>query len=164
MELLPGAIERHGYRLPTEAEFEYFCRAGTATSRPFGESEELLSKYAWSWLNSRDKIHPAETLLPNTAGLFDVLGNVFEWCHDGLRSKGEYRPAPYPQGTIEQPANDLDHPRETIEKGTHRYLRGGSYPYSPGFARSAARYAVSTTLGDPYIGFRVVRTLPDQGK
>jgi formylglycine-generating enzyme required for sulfatase activity len=164
MELSADAIKRHGFRLPTEAEFECFCRANTETSRPFAESEELLPKYAWCWLNSGDQIHPVETLLPNTIGLFDVLGNVFEWCHDGLRAKGEYRPAPYPVGTVEQPANDADHPRETIENRTYRYLRGGSYPYSPAFARSASRYAVSADLGDPYIGFRLVRTLPDQGK
>ena len=76
-------MKRTGFRMPTEAEWEYFCRAGTQTARPFGESTDLLSRYAWTWLNSGNQIHPVGQLLPNEFGLFDVLGNAWEWCQDG---------------------------------------------------------------------------------
>jgi formylglycine-generating enzyme required for sulfatase activity len=79
-----------GYRLPTEAEWEYACRAGTTTARFFGHSAELLPKYAWCPANSPlGRKHPVALKKPNDAGLFDVYGNVDEICHDRLRdSKG----------------------------------------------------------------------------
>jgi formylglycine-generating enzyme required for sulfatase activity len=79
-----------GYRLPTEAEWEYACRAGTTTARFFGHSAELLPKYAWCPTNSPlGRKHPVGLKKPNDAGLFDVYGNVDEICHDRLRdSKG----------------------------------------------------------------------------
>src|SRR5262249_22813917 len=73
------AIERYGYRLPTEVEWEYICRAGTETARPFGSSEELIPRYGWTWLNSKERTSPGGRLLPNEFGLFDILGNVWEW-------------------------------------------------------------------------------------
>ena len=68
-----------GYRLPTEAEWEYACRSGTITSRYYGDSTDLLDKYAWYQANSQDHAWPCGSLLPNDLGLFDMLGNVFEW-------------------------------------------------------------------------------------
>ena len=108
MKFLPDALEHHGYRLPTEAEMEYFCRANTSTSRPFGETEELLPKFAWTWLNSGDRLHPVGMLLPNELGLFDVLGNAYEWCHDGRDERTVGALTPYPEASIDHPANDED--------------------------------------------------------
>ena len=105
LAFLPDALKRHGYRLPTEAEMEYFCRANTSTSRPFGESEELLPKSAWTWLNSGDRLHPVGMLLPNELGLFDVLGNAYEWCHDGRNRAHGWRPHALP-GRINRPSRE----------------------------------------------------------
>ena len=163
MSLFPNALKHRGYRLPTEAEFEYFCRAKTITSRPFGESEELLPKYAWTWLNSRDRLHPVGMLMPNTFGLFDVLGNAYELCHNGQRVKDGDAYTPYPVGTTERPAGDDDvDQRATIDDSAWRLVRGGAFPYAPASARSASRYTVYVTLHDSYLGFRVVQTLADK--
>ena len=77
-----------GYRLPTEAEMEYATRAGAMTSRYFGETEDLLPKYAWYTKNSQEKTWPVGSLKPNDLGLFDVQGNVYTWCQE--RYKGYY--------------------------------------------------------------------------
>ena len=71
-----------GYRLPTEAEMEFATRAGALTSRYYGETEELLPKYAWYARNSKEKTWPVGSLKPNDLGLFDVQGNVFTWCQE----------------------------------------------------------------------------------
>jgi formylglycine-generating enzyme required for sulfatase activity len=163
MNLEPAAIERGGYRLPTEAEWEYFCRARTETSRPFGESEELLPRYAWTWLNSNDVTHPPGERLPNEFGLFDVLGNMYEWCHDGQPKDGAIFPA-YPAGTKEHPAVDDDPGREDINDGTWRILRGGAFDYAPATARSADRYGVSLQHHEATLGFRVVRTIAPEDR
>jgi serine/threonine protein kinase/formylglycine-generating enzyme required for sulfatase activity len=165
--LSEDAVKRTGFRLPTEAEWEYFCRAGTETSRPYGSSQDLLSHYAWTWLNSDNQIHPPGQLLPNELGLFDILGNAWEWCHDG--PVGHYRsqvtdfPA-YPRGTKEHPSPDAL-PSETVDatdraRETWRLLRGGSYSYAPDRARSAFRDWQPSSDNREYLGFRVVRTLP----
>ena len=159
MVLRPDSLKRRGYRLPTEAEWEYFCRANTSTSRPFGESDELLPRFAWTWLNSRDELHPVGILLPNEFGLFDVLGNAYEWCHDGQRANGKAVYPPYPEGSKAHPADDDDDRRPSVDDTTWRMMRGGAYCYAPSSSRSASRYAVYVTLNLPYIGFRVVRTL-----
>ena len=82
MKILADALKQPGYRLPTEAEWEYACRAGTMTSRYYGRSVKLLEKYAWYLANSQDHAWPCGRLLPNELGLFDMLGNVYEWCHE----------------------------------------------------------------------------------
>jgi formylglycine-generating enzyme required for sulfatase activity/predicted Ser/Thr protein kinase len=73
-------LSRKGYRLPTEEEWEYACRAGTETSRFFGDSKDLLGSYSWYRDNSDEHVWPVGQLKPNDLGLFDVLGNVHEWC------------------------------------------------------------------------------------
>jgi eukaryotic-like serine/threonine-protein kinase len=164
MALFPDALEHPGYRLPTEAEWEYFCRGKTGTSRPFGETDELMPKFAWTWLNSRDQLHPVGLLLPNELGLFDVLGNAYEWCHDGQRAPGKTPFPPYPDGSVTHPAGDPDEARPTLDNSTWRIMRGGAFCYAPAASRSAARYSTYVTLNHPYVGFRVVRTLPPQAK
>ncbi len=74
----------NGFRLPTEAEWEYACRAGTTTSRYFGNDEQLLRKYAWFAGNADEITHPVGTRMPDDFGLFDMLGNVFMWCGDSF--------------------------------------------------------------------------------
>ncbi len=167
MTISADSVKRTGYRLPTEAEWEYFCRAGTETSRPFEESSQLLSRYAWTWLNSGNRVHPPGELLPNELGLFDVLGNTWEWCQDG--PTGHYRfpdtdfPA-YPPGTKEAPAGDpaQDEKIDKIDRAreTWRILRGGAFSYAPDRARSAYRDWQPSGDVREYLGLRVVRTLP----
>ena len=82
MTIPADVLQRTGYRLPTEAEWEYACRSGTITSRYYGLSTDLLGKYAWYQANSQEHAWPCGSLLPNDLGLFDMLGNVFEWCQD----------------------------------------------------------------------------------
>jgi formylglycine-generating enzyme required for sulfatase activity len=165
MPLFPDALSRRGYRLPTEAEWEYYCRAKTRTSRPFGESEELLPTFAWTWLNSGDQLHPVGTLLPNEFGLFDVLGNAYEWCHDGQWENDSIAYIPYPRGSTTSPANDDDDTRRrSLDNNTWRMMRGGAFCFAPASSRSAARFTVYVTMNFPYTGFRVVRTLPENGR
>src|SRR5262249_11870355 len=82
MKLKANYLSLTGYRLPTEAEMEYATRAGTITSRYYGETEELLPKYTWYIKNSEDKTCPWGSLKPNDWGLFDMRGNVFTWCQE----------------------------------------------------------------------------------
>src|SRR5262249_10132556 len=82
MKLPPDHPKRIGYRLPTEAEWESACRAGTASSRPYGGSESWLAESGWNNTNSGRTMHPAGLKQPNDLGLFDMLGNAYEWCTD----------------------------------------------------------------------------------
>src|SRR5207302_665743 len=82
MRLSEDYPSRTGYRLPTEAEWEYACRAGTITSRYYGEADELLGSYVRFGENSGQKLWPVGGLKPNALGLFDMLGNALEWCQD----------------------------------------------------------------------------------
>jgi eukaryotic-like serine/threonine-protein kinase len=169
MEIPEDNAERTGYRLPTEAEWEYFCRAGTDTARHYGDSTELLPRYAWTWLNSDNRAMAPGLLLPNEFGLFDVFGNAWEWCQDGPQGfydKSVTRFPLYPDGTREQPAGDPVR-RETIEfidraRETWRILRGGAFNYAPNRARSAYRDWQPSSDEREYLGIRVVRTLPPE--
>ena len=159
MALPERSVERIGYRLPTEAEWELLCRAGTVTPRYFGVSDELFPRYGWTWLNSLDRARPVGQLLPNQYGLFDMLGNLWEWCHDGCRGEKDGL-CPYPAGTTKQnPAHDQI-AGGVITTESRRMLRGGAFDYSPAQARSAHRYPVSPGYSEARCGFRIVRTLP----
>jgi eukaryotic-like serine/threonine-protein kinase len=145
MRLPQGYLAQTGYRLPTEAEWEYACRAGAVTSRPYGSADALLDRYARHDRNGNDRAGPVGSLKPNDLGMFDMLGNAWEWCHDAL---GEY-----PTG----PAQDREELGAVlVEK--QRVLRGGGFFSAPGELRAAHRIGFHPQLSFSQAGFRVART------
>jgi formylglycine-generating enzyme required for sulfatase activity len=159
-KLDPDTLDRDGFRLPTEAEWEYFCRGGTDTARSFGDSRAFLNRYAWTRANSEEKLSPVAQRLPNPLGMYDTLGSLWEWCHEGPTGTSYY--SPYPEGSMEHPAGDpfIGMP---ANKDDWRYVRGGAFDYSSAHARSAFRDVYSAPSGRYQVGFRVVRTLhPDK--
>ncbi|MEJ2092877.1 MAG: SUMF1/EgtB/PvdO family nonheme iron enzyme [Syntrophobacterales bacterium] len=129
------------YRLPTEAEWEYACRAGSTKRFCFGDKVTNLSDYAWYDKNSGDKTHPVGQKKPNGWGLYDVHGNVAEWCQDWYGD--------YPTGPVTDPLGPVF--------GGFRVFRGGSYLTNPKDNRPSNRGYSDSDCED--IGFRVVRTL-----
>ena len=85
MTMAPEYLKRTGYRLPSEAEWEFACRAGSEAGYAFGESVELLGKYGWFDGNSLGTSHPVGLLKSNDLGFFDFHGNVWKWCQDAYR-------------------------------------------------------------------------------
>lgn len=118
--------EKKTIRLPTEAEWEYTCRAGTTTQYSFGDDHNELPKYAWFNTNAGGSSHPAGTLLPNQFGLFDMHGNLFEWCGDWYDEKW------YEQTSQVDPTGPAS--------GTERVLRSGRWGTSGTDCRSAYRH------------------------
>ncbi len=141
MMIAPDSLRRTGYRLPMEAEWEYACRAGAETGCSFGESGDLLSKYAWLAANSFGKSHPVGSVKSNDLGLFDMHGNDWEWCQDVYEDKE-------PDG-----ANT-----EEIRDTNRRVLRGGSFLHPASVARSANRLTNVPTARSYVNGFRPART------
>jgi eukaryotic-like serine/threonine-protein kinase len=120
-----------GYRLPSEAEWEYAARAGTDTAWSFGDDERLLADHGWFAENSGKRLNPVGRRKPNPWGLFDMHGNVWEWCWD------------------------IYGPYARLPSGGHvRVLRGGSFIDVPALVRSALRDWVSPAARRRYIGFR----------
>ncbi len=135
-----------GFRLPTEAEWEYACRAGSRSRYHFGDEDAGLSTYAWFRENSKSKTHPVAQKVPNAWGLYDMHGNVWEWCEDWY--------APYAD------ENEVVDPKGPAQ-GSDRVLRGGSWHYSAGSCRSASRGRRGPGRRALYVGFRLV-FLPGQ--
>ena len=132
-----GYLQRCGYRLPTEAEWEFACRAGSQTSRYYGLSVKLLPQYAWFVENSHQRSWPAGMKKPNDYGLFDMLGNVWEWCDDVYDASGT---------------------RTDVQGKVGRVLRGGSFFFQASRVRSAYRLNDVPTNRDVDFGLRVART------
>jgi formylglycine-generating enzyme required for sulfatase activity len=125
--------------LPTEAEWEYACRAGTQTRYFFGDDPRELGQYAWVDENSESRTHPVVQKTPNAWGLFDMLGNVSEWCADWY---GDYADSP-----VRDPEGPLS--------ASGRVFRGGSWYYSAATCRSADRDWGSPSFRSFILGFRL---------
>ncbi len=118
------------YRLPTEAEWEYACRTGTTTAFSFGDDEKDLGKYAWFNGNSSNTTHAVGKKLPNGWGLYDMHGNVWEWCSD------------------------------RTDAGSSRVSRGGGWYDSAGVCRSASRNFYDPSFRNFLLGFRLALSSP----
>ena len=157
MSIPADVLERTGYRLPTEAEWEFTCRAGAVTSRYYGHSLDLLDAYARYQANSKDHAWRCGSLFPNDLGLFDMLGNTYEWCHNSWIASRPAKKGIY---------NDSLNIYESIEStdGLNlRVFRGGSYIDLAAFVRSAYRYWLppglfSNAIHIYSLGFRPSRT------
>jgi formylglycine-generating enzyme required for sulfatase activity len=156
MTNLEGDKDVTGYRLPTEAEWEYSCRAGTVTSRYYGNYDNLLNLYAWYQSNSKDHAWPTGSKQPNDFGLFDILGNAYEW------TQNIYVISPPERGLVVH-ADKIE--ASTVNNDNYRTLRGGAYFYPPSDNRSAFRLRNLPGDNDNIVGFRVARTLsPTEGR
>jgi eukaryotic-like serine/threonine-protein kinase len=151
IDMKKNALELDGYRLPTVAEWTYSCRAGTRTSRYYGSSKELLGNYAWFSSNAEEHSHPCGELLPNDLGLFDMLGNVSEWCNDKSINVIDENALRYYDNLSEE---------MVVVPSDKMTLRGGSFTNA--FGVSSAGHLDYPASGSRYstAGFRVARTLP----
>ncbi|HWY85465.1 MAG TPA: formylglycine-generating enzyme family protein [Gemmataceae bacterium] len=129
-------------RLPSEAEWEYACRAGTATSYSFGDNLEDLGKYCWYKQNAPGNDPPVGKKLPNEWGLFDMHGYVWEWCADSGHE--DYKNAP------------VDGNPWIAPDSKERMIRGGSYADAADAVRSSSRRAVAAEFRSDTVGFRCV--------
>lgn len=135
MKLPTNYLRRTGYRLPLSTEWECACRAGTRTTRPYGSDDDLLREYGWHADSSGRQLRPVGLLKPNDLGLFDVLGNTFEWCSDLV----------YFSSGVE----------ERVLRGSSRFLEASQALISPpGILANRPNYRGNEC------GMRVVRTLP----
>jgi formylglycine-generating enzyme required for sulfatase activity len=150
--------------LPTEAQWEYACRAGSKTRYCFGDDEARLGDYAWYRENSGNTAHPVGEKKPNTWGLntahpvgekkpntwglYDMHGNVLEWCQD--RYEGGY----YAKSPMDDPTGPTG--------GSNRGYRGGSWDYAARYCRSAFRYGIFPERWYSVLGLRVSRVPADK--
>ena len=141
-------FDKDGYRLPTEAEWEYACRAGTSTAYFFGDDPSKLGDYAWFDKNSGGRPRPVAQKQPNAWGLHDICGNVWEWCND-FYAVDYYSKSPQtdPKGS---------------DTGQTKVVRGGAWRFSAQRCRSGYRYNenpgyADVCFGYDIYGFRCVR-------
>ena len=152
MDLPANQLARTGYRLPTEAEWEYFARGGSGPARFFfGEDERHLSDFGWWLNNSEDRTWPVGLLRPNPFGLFDVEGNLHEWC---LPGRQDYPIADSPNGLV-------DDSTPVLKFNTFMF-RGATYRSHGRPFRAAFRYFLESDGRFSFIGFRLVRTIPSK--
>jgi len=127
--------------LPTEAQWEYACRAGAGTRWNFGDRADAMGEYAWIRQNSGGTTHPVGQKKPNAFGIYDLYGNVAEWCTDWYAN-------PYPKGEVTNPTGP--------PSGMSKIVRGGAWGDDPSNARSAYRNADGSDGANNGIGFRCV--------
>ncbi len=139
LETLKCNYETDGYRLPTEAEWEYACRAGTRTNYSFGNATGKLGQYAWSKANANKTTHPVGQKKPNPWGFYDMHGSVWEWCND------HYDEDYYQKSPVENPNGPA--------VGEERVLRGGSWASGAQSARSSSRYSETPGFADVCFGY-----------
>jgi formylglycine-generating enzyme required for sulfatase activity len=144
-----NVLERIGYRLPTEAEWECACRAGTVTCRYYGLSIDLLDAYAWYQANSKNRAGRCGSLLPNDLELFDMLGNMYEWVND--------QPSPS-RRRVGLVLEDTITFSEYVLNRHSRVLRGGTFRYPAGEIRSSNLNWYAPLNWDICFGFRPART------
>jgi formylglycine-generating enzyme required for sulfatase activity len=146
----PASIDwTQGFRLPTEAEWERACRAGTDTAWSFGDEEQRLGEHGWFEGNAGGETHPVAQLKPNPWGLYDLHGNVWEWCWDEWGRT--YTSAPVTDPTTPPTGRGF------------RHLRGGAFLYSADWCRSAYRGGGGSGVASVGRGFRVVLPAPARG-
>jgi formylglycine-generating enzyme required for sulfatase activity len=139
---LKNRISGWEFRLPTEAEWEYACRAGTTNEFSFAEGTNQLGEFAWHSGNSKAQTHPVGLKLPNAWGLHDMHGNVWEWCSDIY--------GPYSEGDVSDPKGP--------SAGPTRVLRGGAYNSIVEHLTSAYRHDLEDNETFRYYGLRCVAT------
>ncbi len=129
------------YRLPTEAEWEFACQTGSAVKDALDAKEDKFGDYAWYDANSERKTHPVATKKPNAWGLYDMHGNVLEWCQDWYDD--------YPKGKVIDPKG--------ASSAQHKVLRGGAWLGSPTTLQCTFRSEDYAVVQSNDIGFRLVR-------
>ena len=144
----PRVLDRNGpgYRLPTEAEWEYACRAGSRLRYSSGDDEKALSRHAWFGDSIDHGPHPVGEKSANPWGIFDMHGNVCEWCWDW------YSRDSYTAPTLADQYN----PKE----GVRRIRRGGGFSDEASDLRAAARASLPPEIRSRLVGFRVARNIP----
>jgi formylglycine-generating enzyme required for sulfatase activity len=137
---LPAEFE---YRLPTEAEWEYACRAGSTNRFYFGPTPEGGDAHAWTAENCEATTHPVGLKKPNAWGLHDMHGNVWEWCADWFE--------PYPPRPLTDPTGPATH-------GTNKYkvFKGGGWNQDLQYGGASSRFMMSPSNGIHFVGFRIV--------
>jgi formylglycine-generating enzyme required for sulfatase activity len=150
MRMAPNYLQRTGYRLPTEAEWEFACRAGSETELSFGEADDLLAKYAWYIGNSPKRSQSVGTLRPNEYGVFDMHGNAWEWTQSLLKGLVRF-------GRGEGRSDDTEDGAD-IKNTDSRVLHGGSFDDHAVHVRSAYRISYEPSDGYIRVGFRPART------
>jgi len=148
------------YRLPTEAEWEYACRAGSTRMYCFKDKTGRLGHYAWYAHNSGKQTHPVGEKRPNAWGLFDMHGNVWEWCRDWYDQKEVREMAERASGNKELLAKEgpVENPKGP-KKGESRVSRGGSWIDGPGLCTAGIRSLGAPDSHGNNLGFRLTRSV-----
>ncbi|MHC4629704.1 MAG: formylglycine-generating enzyme family protein [Planctomycetota bacterium] len=139
LDTLECNYEADGYRLPTEAEWEYACRSGTTTKYSFGNVQDKLDQHAWFKENANKTSHPVGQKRPDQWDFYDMHGNVWEWCND-YYSEDYYQKSP-----VENPIGPAE--------GDERVLRGGSWASGAQSVRSSSRYSETPGFADVCFGY-----------
>jgi hypothetical protein len=144
-------LQRTGYRLPTDSEWEYACRAGSSTAYSWGNDPEMIRRFDWAVENSAGRIHRVGELCPNRFGLFDMHGNVCEWTQNIYLYDFNSKAVIGSGADVEEHGFSLDN---------ERMVRGGNSGQAAEYARSANRFPSKARSGiSTRTGFRIARTL-----